>query len=729
MSSLPKFAVVSLVVIAIGALQFAVPAFTNKQNIAPTSNAIGTPNTQQNSTLSNQPVGENQNTLSGTLYFIKEHNVADETSYQHLQSPVLKTKVDIKVTGIIARTTVTQTFKNAGKDWVDALYVFPLPENAAVDHLLMTVGERKIEGVIKEKAEAKKIYLQAKAQGKKASLVAQQRPNMFSNSIANIGPGEMITVNIEYQQKLNFEQQQYSLRFPMTITPRYMPNNTSEDPKIPVKLSPSHPQNSIELQVNLHAGFEVQDIKSEFHPITVTQLSDGSQNIRIQKDTVANQDFVLNWRPEFGAAPQSGHFTQLVNGDEYGLVMLLPPVKNDPVKASQLRDVIFVLDTSGSMEGDSIQQAKTALLLAIDQLKVTDTFNIIEFNSYAQNLWKIPKPAHSNNKQEAIRFVNSLSANGGTEMQSALKLAFSQPKVNEPNILRQIIFITDGSVGNEESLMQLIHSRLENSRLFTVGIGSAPNSYFMSEAAKMGRGTFTYIGAVNQVQEKMQSLLTKLQHPAITDIELQLNARTLGSNQQLEFYPNVISDLYRDEPLVLSYRLTNSKIESDKGTSILSKVNLSARYQGKAWENPLVLNAQTRQSGLNVLWAREKISQLTRDKRQASMRAYSSGAEQDEYKSQITDTALSHHLVSQYTSLVAVDVTPTRPTEVQSKSQKVANSVPSGTSNQRIQAQGTLPQTATLAQLKIIFGLILIGLTICMHLLIKRKAISQSYYS
>ena len=565
MLSLPKLAVVSLVVIAIGALQFAMPAFTSKQPAIAFSDAIASPTKQQNHTPTNQPINDYQNAQSGTLYFIGDQLNQGETVQQYLLSPVLKTQVDIKITGIIARTKLTQTFKNSSKHWVNGLYVFPLPENAAVDHLLMTVGERKIEGQIKEKSAAKKIFLQAKSAGKTASLVAQQRPNMFSNTIANIGPGETITISIEYQQTLSFEQQQYSLRFPMTITPRYLPSTTPGELATSAELSQDQYRQSntdIELQVNLHAGFEVQDIKSEFHPITIKQLSDGSQHIQILKGSVTNQDFVLNWRPELGAAPQSAHFTQQVNGDEYGLIMLLPPAKTEQETKTPSREVVFVLDTSGSMEGDSIKQAKKALILAIEQLQESDNFNIIEFNSYAQNLWKWPRSADSKNTQDAKHFVNSLSANGGTEMEIALKLALSQPKVNAADTLRQIVFITDGSVGNEESLMQLISHKLGNSRLFTVGIGSAPNSYFMSEAAKMGRGTYTYIGSVDQVQQKMLALLTKLQHPAITDIELQLNASTLhsNSNQQLEFYPNVISDLYKGEPLVLSYRLADGKI-------------------------------------------------------------------------------------------------------------------------------------------------------------------------
>ena len=738
MLSLPKLAVISLVVIAIGALQFAVPAFTSKQTAIDLLKSNATLTKKQDSVLINHPMNNDKNAQRGTLYLMHEQPEQGETSQQYSLSPLLKTKVDIKVTGIVARTTLTQTFKNTGEDWVNALYVFPLPESAAVDHLLITVGERKIEGQIKEKHEAKEIYLRAKARGKKASLIIQQRPNMFSNSIANIGPGETIEVVLGYQQKLNFEQHQYSLRFPMTITPRYMPSGSKEALQILTKSNQnqfSQPNNPIELQVSLHPGFKVHDIKSESHEITSNQLKNGSHQVQISGGNIADRDFVLSWRIKLEAAPQFAHFTQQVNGNEYGLVMLLPPIETADLEITQARELIFVLDTSGSMHGDSIKQAKKALILAIEQLKTTDDFNVIEFNSYAQNLWKWPKPANSNNKNNAKQFVNSLSANGGTEMESALKLAFSQPKFNTSTTLRQIVFITDGSVSNEETLMRLISDKLENSRLFTVGIGSSPNSYFMSEAAKMGRGTFTYIGSVDQVQQKMFNLLTKLQHPAITDIELQLDNKSLQSNQQLEFYPNVISDLYKGEPLVISYRHTNGIMEpndssnSDSSSNRLSKINLLAQYQGKPWEKTLTLDTQTRQSGLHVLWAREKISQLTRDKRRASMRTNNTATSQDEYKFRITETAIAHHLVSQYTSLVAVDVTPARAVAIQSKNRKVTNSLPKGTSNHLVQSQGNFPQTATTASLKIIIGLMLIGLSLCGHMLTRRKLIFQNHYS
>jgi Ca-activated chloride channel family protein len=287
--------------------------------------------------------------------------------------------------------------------------------------------------------------------------------------------------------------------------------------------------------------------------------------------------------------------------------------------------------------------------------------------------------------------------------------------------LRQIIFITDGSVSNEESLMTQIKQNIGESRLFTVGIGSAPNSYFMLEAAKMGKGTFTYIGSTTQVQQKMLALLNKLKHPALTNIELFVGSTEFNNNSNIEIYPNTISDLYLGEPLVLSYRLDpiNSELKfSDQNSQQLT---LTGNYQNSLWSNNLELKGMGTQSGLNVLWAREKIAQLTRDKRSAAISKHASKASQDEYKSMITETALTHHLVSHYTSLVAVDVTPTKPQHLNAKSKRINNRTPAGATNNQKTLVGRLPQTATNAELKLLIGLILIGLSLCMRLLTKRK--------
>ncbi|MFT2089677.1 marine proteobacterial sortase target protein [Paraglaciecola sp. 2405UD69-4] len=718
MLSLPKLALVSLVVIAIGALQQAVPAFTSEPSL-PSNNQDTSQQPLKIAVVSNQVIPSDYDAKNGTLYLTStEENTATPVDSSPLISPLLNTKVDIKVNGIVARTKLTQTFKNASNNWADGMYVFPLPENAAVDHLIMTIGERKIEGQIKEKSQAKQLFNKAKSAGKKVSLVAQHRPNVFSNKIANIGPNETIVISIEYQQTLNLQAQEYSLRFPMTVAPRYSPRdtNTQAPPELPqgdVKGDPN-----IQLAVHLQAGFDLEHINSEFHPITQQRLADGSYKINLQSGHHANQDFVLTWRPELGANPQVAHLTQHINGSEYGLIMVNGPNSKDTI-LNLPREVIFVLDTSGSMEGESIIQAKQALLLAIQQLSAKDTFNIIEFNSRSQNLWRTPQKANAVRKQQATDFVSDLAANGGTEMHSALDLAFAQSTHSKSSAdMSQIIFITDGSVSNEASLMSLIENKINNSRLFTVGIGSAPNTYFMTEAAQLGRGTFTYIGSTQQVQLKMQQLLSKIQHPTLTDIELLLTGTSKDSKPQLEMYPKTIPDLYFNEPLILSYKLTQQAPEVEEA---LDTMTLTAKYQGQDWVQVLPHTTPSRQSGLDVLWARNKIRQLTQDKRRAQMTEHNSDALQKEYQAQITATALTHHVVSQYTSLIAIDVTPTKPITDKPDSQKAADLLAKGTKEHRAKLVGSLPQTATAAELKLILGLFILGLAICMHLLTKRN--------
>ncbi|WP_289028306.1 marine proteobacterial sortase target protein [uncultured Paraglaciecola sp.] len=722
MLSLPKLALVSLVVIAIGALQQAVPAFTGEQSKLITSQPSNSSQLANLTVLSNQAVTSYQDTESGTLYLITNEIIEDvegnKATSKTSISPLLNTKVDIKVNGIVARTKLTQSFKNASENWVNGMYVFPLPENAAVDHLMMTIGDRKIEGQIKEKLQAKKLFTQAKSEGKKVSLVAQHRPNVFSNQIANIGPNETIEISIEYQQILNLQEQEYSLRFPMTVAPRYTPANSNEIVDTPIPMSKISPDQNIQLSVNLQAGFELNNIESEFHPITQSRLPDGSYKITLNKDSQVNRDFVLHWQPELGADPKIAHLTQQINGDEYGLIMINAPNSKEFVSALP-REVIFVLDTSGSMEGESIIQAKQALLLAIDQLNEQDSFNLIEFNSRAQNLWRVPKKVTATTKKQAADFVNSLKANGGTEIHRALNLAFSLSanQTTESN-MSQVIFITDGSVANEESLMQLIKSKIGYSRLFTVGIGSAPNTYFMSEAAEMGRGTFTYIGSTSQVQQKMAGLLTKLKHPTLTDIELLLSSSIKNPKQKIEIYPKKISDLYLGEPLIVSYKVSQPPIETEDS---FGKITLIGRYRDQDWQQQLPKTVTSREAGLNVLWARKKIKQLSQDKRRAQMQPTNSEDLQSEYQSQITNTALEHHIVSQYTSLIAIDVTPTKPMAEHQHTQKQADLLAKAKQNRTAKMVGSLPQTATPAELKMIMGLFIIGLAICMHLLTKRK--------
>lgn len=659
---------------------------------------------------------------TGQLYFLPHiaangvslHSETQEPQRRFQLSDNLNMDVEIAVTGMIARATVKQTFTNTSDNWVDGLYVFPLPEDAAVDHLLIEIDDRKIEGQIKEKEVAKKIFEQAKQAGKKASLVEQRRPNLFTNNIANIGPNETIVITIEYQQVLSFEQGGYALRFPLGITSRYAPGDATreerETARISEHISP-HVQ-TVNLTVKLDTGLQLNNIESEHHLISTQPEQDNKYVVTLDEHPVKMQDFVLRWQPELGSAPTSAHFTQFVNGSEYGLIMLYPPLPDEQNILD--REVIFVIDTSGSMSGEAIIQAKQALAYAVDDLSTRDKFNIIEFSSSAEVLWRKAKFADADNKADAFDFISGLTANGGTEMRQALSMALLSEA--DPELFKQILFITDGSVSNESALMTLIEDNLHEARLFTIGIGAAPNSHFMTEAAKSGKGTFTYIGDTSLVQRKMAKLLTKINTPALTNIQLTLN--NTQQEQKFEMYPNVIADLYASEPLIITYKKALKQTEND-AKSMQEEPMLVGTFNDSPWyfsaiSDSLTTNNQVatpvldvtqiakqqKAKGINVLWARKKIAQLTRDKRKLASLARGKTNVQGEQEAQqivqeITSTALEHHIVSQYTSLVAVDLLPTI--------ERVK------TNHLTLTKHGaSLPQTATKAHLNMIIGVFLL---------------------
>ena len=344
------------------------------------------------------------------------------------------------------------------------------------------------------------------------------------------------------------------------------------------------------------------------------------------------------------------------------------------------KEIIYVIDTSGSMSGESIQQAKQALLLGLNQLKSEDWFNIIQFNSYTEKFSTHALPARENNIDRAKAYVNALHANGGTEMASALNAALSNVKKSKR--IRQVIFLTDGSVGNEQNLFKIINQKLSNSRLFTIGIGSAPNSYFMSEAASIGRGTFTYIGKIEEVKEKMTQLFYKLNHPVLSDVEL-----IWENDRDVDYWPNPIHDLYIGEPLIVSL-----KIPVDQKTLLLR-----GKTHDSSWSTTLPISSGGKATGLDVQWARNKIQSLS----QKQIR----GEDREEIKNKITALGLKHHIVTQYTSLVAVDVTPSRPDKITSSDKAVPVKKPHGWD---MKIPGRIPQGATSFQFNLLAGILLL---------------------
>jgi Ca-activated chloride channel family protein len=599
---------------------------------------------------------------------------------------LLNTDVNIAVNGLVARVSVMQEFRNEGNEWVEGVYVFPLPDGAAVDHMRMYVGERFIEGEIREKEQARKEYEQAKQEGRKTSLVEQQRANLFTTSVANIGPGESVIVEIEYLENIRYDDGTFSLRFPMTLTPRYIPGEATDDRKgsgwspdttqvddaslITPPMVGSSGGHRVSLQARINAGMPLEIIASRYHPVHVGEAT-GHYMISLASGRVKmDHDFELLWRPVPSAAPRGMAFAEKINGEPYYLLMVMPPDSGEAVSARMPREMIFIVDTSGSMHGVSIEQARQALLRAIDGLQPGDRFNVIEFNSYPNALFNVSVAADSANVTAAKNFVGRLQATGGTEMRSALQHALRTPP--SESYLRQVIFITDGAVGNEEGLFELIADRLGSARLFTVGIGSAPNSWFMRKAAETGRGTFTTISALHEVGEKMDRLFRKLEHPQVTNIDLQWPGGTL-----VETYPAVVPDLYLGEPVSVRVKASGEFRPGDN-------IRITGDSFGGAWSTDLSLNVNTESAGVAALWARARIADLLDKQRR--------GADAEETRAAIVETALAHHLVSKHTSLVAVDKTPVRLAGDPLKKEQVPNLMAHGQSSRAIFG---FPATAT----------------------------------
>ena len=360
----------------------------------------------------------------------------------------------------------------------------------------------------------------------------------------------------------------------------------------------------------------------------------------------------------------------------YALLMLVPPTQHHEKAARVPRDITFIIDRSGSMAGASIEQAKGSLAAALARLTTQDRFNIIQFNHTVRSLFSIPQPVTTTTMQQAIRYTEQLTADGGTEILPALRQALKSPQ--DSARLQQIILITDGQVGNEEELFELLHQRVGSRRLFTIGIGSTPNSHLMRKTAETGRGTFTYIGNVNEVKDKLDGLFKKLEHPVLNDITIDA-----AGWSGLEQFPATITDLYEGEPIVLAL----------KADSLPSQSVLRGQIGRAAWSLPISFNDAPTHGGLSVYWARKKIAALMDE-------TYKGGA-QEAIRKAVLDVALTHHLVSQYTSLVAVDVTPARPTDSPA-TERDQTSNPARA--QDLTALANLPRTATGAQLQILLG-------------------------
>lgn len=589
----------------------------------------------------------------------------------------LDTEVAYRVNGLVAEVELHQRFRNSGNDWLEGEYLLPLPPGAAVFGMELAIGERRIEGRIQTKKAALQTFAQARTSGQRAALVEAGSGNLFRTAVTNVAPGETVDMVLHYWQRVDYRAGEFSLRFPLTYTPRYHMQQQARpgDAGIPVAQAfvgdTTQAPLRTRISVRLDAGVPLAGVSSPSHAI-VTSRQGRVWTAQLREERVLpDHDFVLRWHARPFTQPNVASFAQDADGEHYAMLMLLPPqqeIRRLP------RELILVIDTSGSMGGESIRQAREALDLALRQLDPQDRFNVIEFNSVTHAWQPGAVPATADAVRAARDWVAGLRARGGTEMAPALHAALAGHAPE--GYVRQVVFATDGAVDNPDGLMRMIEGELGDSRLFPIGIGSAPNAGFLAAAARHGRGSETLIVEQNTLDASMRELFAKLDHPAMRDLAIDWPAGT-------EAYPRQLPDLYLGEPLLVVARLPQAG----------ARIQVHGALADRAWQAPVRLSGGNDAQGLHRLWAQERIADLEDQ--------LARGGDEATLRPAITRTALAAHLVSRYTSLVAVDLTPARSAQDALKHARIPNVMPAGTH---------FAQTATPAGLEALLALALLML-------------------
>ncbi len=547
------------------------------------------------------------------------------------------TEVDARVDGNLARVTVTQRFKNPFEKPLEALYAFPLPENAAVDDMRIRVGKRVIVGQIKKRAEAKQIYDAAKAEGKTAALLDQERDNLFTQKVANILPGEAIEVTIAYSDSLRFEGDAYEFFFPTGVGPRYVRRDRVPDaekvalPALPVGTRSGR---DIALTLRVRAGVPIAAIDSPTHRIDVAGTPEERVLVLAPDDRIPNRDFVVRYR----VAGKQTAATVLGQRDARGghfAAYLVPAVKyrDDEVVP---KDVVFLMDTSGSQDGEPIVQSKALMKRMIDGLNGEDTFAIIDFADAATRLAPRPLANTAANRAKAHRYIEKLQANGGTELMNGIETALKFP-ASRATRLRSFVLVTDGLIGDDEQVLAQVKKRLPHgNRLYCFGVGSETNRFLLERLAELGRGVCTIVSPDEPLRRVTERFYRQINDPVLTNIVVTWE----GPGPAPQLYPAAPPDLFAAQPLVIFGRKPDGAggILHVRGTQAGGKpfvAMVPVGFAAAADGNPAIAQ----------LWGRQRLKQLMSDM---------NFGETEAGKAAATATALDYRLMSKFTSFVAV---------------------------------------------------------------------------
>lgn len=548
--------------------------------------------------------------------------------------PLKTTSVRADISGFLARVRVKQEFENSYAEAIEAVYTFPLSQKGAVDEMTMTVGDRIIRGKIMKREDARQIYEAAKTEGRTASLLDQERPNIFTQSVANIMPGEKVVVEISYVETLKYEDGSYEFVFPMVVAPRYIPGGVTEAAKIRPAVAATRPGHDVSIEVNLNAGVPVEEIKSTSHAIEKINFNPNTAKITLKDEKVIpNKDFVLR----YDVSGKRIEDAVLAHRDERGgfFTMILQPPDKVGMEDRTPKEIVFVLDTSGSMSGFPIEKAKEAMKLSLDGLYPDDTFNLITFAGDTAILFDGPVPATRANLDRAQEFLAGRQSGGGTEMMKAIKASLEPSDAQDH--LRIVCFMTDGMVGNDNEIIAEVQ-RHPKARIFSFGIGTSINRDLLEKIAQEGKGEATFIGQQDDGSKAARLFYERVRTPLLTDLSIDWNGMTVG-----DIYPNKLTDLFSAKPVIIHGRY-------DK--SMAGTIKLKGFLAGQPYERSISIDlpeSRAENDVLATLWARTQIDSLSGRALNPTSNEFADAA------AQITDIGLKFGLMTQFTSFVAVE--------------------------------------------------------------------------
>lgn len=582
--------------------------------------------------------------------------------------PLEHTDVDAKVSGFVARVKVTQRYRNPLDRPIEATYVFPLPQNAAVDDFRLVVGAHVVEGEIRRRADARRTYEAARRAGHTAALLEQERANVFTQSVANLPPGEAIEVVVRYVQPLVFDDGAYEYVFPMVVGPRFFPGGPSgapptgdgthadtdrvpdasriSPPAVPEGMRSGH---DLSLKVSVDAGLPLRDLDIPTHEVLARMTGETTFEVALAPgDRIPNRDFVLRWWVD-GPSPAG---TVLAHRDDRGgfFAFVVQPPDLDVEALVGRRELIFVVDVSGSMYGLPLTLCKEAMRLALSRLRPVDTFDLVTFAGGSRRAFGTPRPATPENVAEALRVVDGLKAGGGTMMADAVDAALAAPAAEGRH--RYVFFLTDGYVGNEEEIVARARryvarydGEARRARVFSFGVGSSPNRLLIEGLAEAGRGLSTYATLREDPALAVDAFFRRIDHPILEDVTVDLGGLPVDADS---VRPRHVPDLVVSRPLVLLGRYD--------GEGEATVVVRGRAPDGRLVELPVPVRLPAHapdHEALASLWARASVHDL-----QTSL--WEPGAlgdrfRRDAVRDAVTELGLRYRLMTAYTSFVAVD--------------------------------------------------------------------------